>query len=294
MSDLRPMSFGEVLDGAFTMYRRHFRLFMKLSAVIWGLPAALLLYMKVRFFSEATPDQSLAIIQTHLAEFILLGLLLLVATICATVMLTAGSIRVISSAYLGGVSTFGDALRLAASKILPLVLVGLGKGLLLLIIMIVGFVAWALLVSIANLFGVAFALLVAMLGLGGLFWFLAFVLCGYALTAPVVVLEDLASSFDAFGRSWDLTRAFKLKAFGLWLVVWILTWLVPLSFFSGIGYVAQSKAPVLDLPVNVVNSLVSIVLAPVMSCMLTLFYYDVRMRREGFDLQVLGHQIGIG
>ncbi len=293
MSDLRPMSFGEVLDGAFTMYRRHFGLFMKLSAVTWGLPAALLLYLRLRF-SGTTPDQTLAVFQTHLAELIILGLVWLVTIVVATVMLTAGSIRVISSAYLGGASTFGDAVRLAASKIVPLVLVGLGKGLLLLIIWIVGFVAWALLVSIANLFGGASAVLVGVLGLGALFWFLAFVLCGYALTTPVVVLEELASSFDAFGRSWDLTRSFKLKAFGLWLVVWILTWLVPFCFFFGVGYVVQTKAPGLELAVSVGNSLVSIALAPVLPCMLTLFYYDLRMRREGFDLQVLGQQLGIG
>jgi len=293
MSDLRPMSFGEVLDGAFTMYRRHFGLFMKLSAVTWGLPAALLLYLRLRF-SGTTPDQTLAVFQTYLAELIILGLVWLVTIVVATVMLTAGSIRVISSAYLGGASTFGDAVRFAASKIVPLVLVGLGKGLLLLIIWIVGFVAWALLVSIANLFGGASAVLVGVLGLGALFWFLALVLCGYALTTPVVVLEELASSFDAFGRSWDLTRGFKLKAFGLWLVVWILTWLVPFCFFFGVGYVVQTKAPGLELAVSVVNSLVSIALAPVLPCMLTLFYYDLRMRREGFDLQVLGQQLGIG
>ena len=50
----------------------------------------------------------------------------------------------------------------------------------------------------------------------------------------------------------------------------------------------------LELAVSVVNSLVSIALAPVLPCMLTLFYYDLRMRREGFDLQVLGQQLGIG
>ena len=266
---------------------------LHLRAVTWGVPAALLLYLKLRF-SGTTPDQTLAIFQTHLAELIILGLVWLVAIVVATVMLTAGSIRVISSAYLGGVSTFGDALRLAASKIVPLVLVGLGKGLLLLIIWIVGFVVWALLVSIANLFGGASAVLVGILGLGALFWFLAFVLCGYALTTPIVVLEELSSSFDTFGRSWDLTRGFKLKAFGLWLVVWILTWLVPFCFFFGVGYVVQTKAPGLELTVSAVNSLVSIVLAPVLPCMLTLFYYDLRMRREGFDLQVLGQQMGIG
>ncbi len=60
------------------------------------------------------------------------------------------------------------------------------------------------------------------------------------------------------------------------------------------GYVVQTKAPGLELAVSVVNSLVSIALAPVLPCMLTLFYYDLRMRREGFDLQVLGQQLGIG
>src|SRR5439155_10300287 len=69
MSDLRPMEFGEVLDGAFTMYRRNFGLFFRLSVAISAVPAALFLYLQFRF-SGTTPDQSMAVFQTHLGELI--------------------------------------------------------------------------------------------------------------------------------------------------------------------------------------------------------------------------------
>src|SRR5256885_7430767 len=212
MTDLRPMSFGELLDGAFTMYVRNFGVFLKLSVVIKAVPTALLLYLQFRF-SGATPDQSMAVVQTHLAELSLLGIAWLVLAVCATVILTAGAIHVISASYLGRDATFGDALRLGGSKLVPLVLVGLGKGLLAFIIYVVGIVLWALLVGVAALGGPLSGLVVGLGAGAALVWFLAFVLSGYAVTTPVVVLEELPSSFDAFGRSWDLTRTFKLKVF---------------------------------------------------------------------------------
>ena len=44
----------------------------------------------------------------------------------------------------------------------------------------------------------------------------------------------------------------------------------------------------------VVASLLGIVLAPILPCALTLLYYDLRVRREGFDIQVLSEQLGMG
>ena len=44
----------------------------------------------------------------------------------------------------------------------------------------------------------------------------------------------------------------------------------------------------------VVASLLVIVLAPILPCALTLLYYDLRVRREAFDLQVLSEQLGTG
>jgi len=292
MTDLRPMNFGEVVDSAFTMYVRNFGLFFKLSVVIKAVPTALLLYLQYRF-SGATPDQSMAVVQTHLAELGLLGLVWLVLAVCASVILTAGAIHVISASYLGREATLGDALRLGGSKLVPLILVGLGKGLLAFIIYIVGVVVVVLMVSVATLGGPASGIFVAFASVATLIWFLAFVLSGYAVTTPVVVLEELPSSFDAFGRSWDLTRSFKLKVFGLWLVTGLLTWFIPAVFFGGIGLWVGQHAPAWQLPLAIVSSIVNIALASALPCVYTMMYYDLRMRREGFDLQLLGQQLGI-
>jgi len=286
------MNFGEVVDSAFTMYLRNFGVFFKLGAVIKAVPTALLLYLQFRF-SGVTPDQSMAVLQTHLGELIVLGIAWAILYVCAKVVLTAGTIHVISASYLGREATLGDALRLGGSKLVPLVLVGLGKGLLAFIIYVVGIVLWALLVGVAALGGPLSGLVVGLGAGAALVWFLAFVLSGYAVTTPVVVLEELPSSFDAFGRSWDLTRTFKLKVFGLWIVGWLLTWLIPSAFFAGIGYYVGQHAPGLQLPLAIVNSVVKIALASALPCVFTMMYYDLRMRREGFDLQLLGQQLGI-
>ena len=37
-----------------------------------------------------------------------------------------------------------------------------------------------------------------------------------------------------------------------------------------------------------------VVLTPLFSCVLTLLYYDLRVRREAFDLEVLSEQLGAG
>jgi hypothetical protein len=42
-----------------------------------------------------------------------------------------------------------------------------------------------------------------------------------------------------------------------------------------------------------VSAALPIALAPIIPCILTLAYYDLRVKREGFDLQLLGEQMGI-
>jgi hypothetical protein len=41
----------------------------------------------------------------------------------------------------------------------------------------------------------------------------------------------------------------------------------------------------------VILALVPIVLTPLLSCVFTLLYYDLRIRREGFDLQILSQHL---
>jgi len=71
MADLRPMEFGEILDGALALFRRHFRLFLKLSLTVMWLPVAILLYWRIRFLGlQGTPEQAAALLMADIVPFV--------------------------------------------------------------------------------------------------------------------------------------------------------------------------------------------------------------------------------
>lgn len=292
MADLKPMEMGEVLDGAFTLYRRHFGLFLRLSVAVMWLPVALAVYLRLRFAGSG-PEQMIGAIQDHLLTGILVVLFVAVAYTLAGLLLTAGSIHIISASYLGRQPTLGEALSLGASRILPLFLVAVGKGLLIFMIGIAGAVGVGILAALGKVVGTAVSVLLVLAASCTLIWFVVYVACGYGLTTPVLVLEELSSSFDAFGRSWELTRTFKLKLLGLAVIAYLIANFVPSAFVGGVGAYAALANPSLQPAVIVVSALLPIVLAPILPCVFTLLYYDLRVRREGFDLQLLGQQLGI-
>ena len=292
MADLKPMEMGEVLDGAFTLYRRHFGLFLKLSVAVMWLPVALAVYLRLRF-TLSGPQQMIGAIQDHLLAGILVILFVAVAYTIAGLLLTAGSIHIISASYLGRQPTLGEALSLGAARIVPLFLVAVGKGLLIFMIAIAGSVGVAILGALGKVVGTAITALLVVAGACTLIWFVIYVACGYGLTTPVVVLEELSSSFDAFGRSWELTRTFKLKLLGLAIIAYLIANVVPSAFVGGIGGYLSLANPSLQPAAIVVSALLPIVLAPILPCVFTLLYYDLRVRREAFDLQLLGQQLGI-
>ena len=136
MADLRPMEFGEILDGALSLFRRHFGLFLKLSLAVMWLPIALGVYWRVRFLglSAANPEQAAALLQGEVLSFSLWALAWALIYGAGMLLLTAGSIRIIADSYLGREPQFGEALGFGVGKIVPLFLVGLGKSLLLILI----------------------------------------------------------------------------------------------------------------------------------------------------------------
>ena len=282
------MDFGEILDGSLMIYRRHFGLFLRLAVVTLSAPTVLLVYLGARFVgSLVTQTPSL---QAMLPIIPLIPVAILYYL--ASLVLTAGTIRIISDAYLGRTPHLREALSLGLSKIWPLVGVGLGKGMILGLIVFGIVVLTAILAAMAKSVGaVAVLLLIGVIVGGG--WFLVFVLCGYGLTTPVVVLEPLASSFDAFGRSWELTRSFRLKVLGLGMVAILLTNTLPSIVFRALGTVLLPSVPALGVTLTVVSYVVPLILAPILAAVITLMYYDLRVRREAFDLQVLGQQLGI-
>jgi hypothetical protein len=268
---------GEILDGALTIYRRHFGLFLRLGVVALFVPVLLEVY--IAFSGGAPAHQVLFLINRLVVEYF------------AGLFLMAAAIRVISESYLGREPHVGETLSLAVSKTLPLFGVGLAKALIYILIGAGISVVFALAAGLMRREG-ALAVLLMLVGLVGGGWFLLWVACGYAVTTQAVVLEPLPGAFESFGRSWDLTRGHRGRVF---VVAFVAGLIVYLPIF-GVALFAASLATDASGGAQVVQTLaavLSMVLKPILGCVFTLMYYDLRVRREAFDLQILGQQLGL-
>lgn len=274
MVELKPMDLGEILDGAMTLYRRHFGLLLRVGVIALWLPCCLTIFVQM----TGGPQQ-------HFALYFVTAVL----QYFAGLFLTAGAIRIISDSYLGQPTTVAQAISLGVNKMMPLFGVGIGKGLLLGLIAGGAGVVAAVTIPALGSSG-AGGLGVAIVLIGGAVWGTIFVACGYAVTTQVVVLEPLDGAFDSFGRSWELTRARRFKVFLVALVAFIIFYVPIIGLGATVGALSLTD-PSQSKVLAVILALLPIVLTPLLSCVFTLLYYDLRIRREGFDLQVLSQHL---
>jgi len=105
------------------------------------------------------------------------------------------------------------------------------------------------------------------------------------------VLEELDGSFDAFGRSWDLTRGLWRKVLALGGVIYLIYFVAAMALAAPAGIMLATNPAAAQI-IGAVSAVLPIVLTPLLPCVFTLMYYDLRVRREAFDLQILGQQLG--
>lgn len=296
--DLRPLTLAELLDRAFSLYRRHLWVFAGIMAlpaafgVIW---IALIQLQRVALpaGSTATPQQALRILVPFFGAALVFFILYFVAYAVA---LGATAVAV-SQIYLGRDTTVRAAYAAVRARIGRLVLVML----------------WATL----RVFGVGFAILV-LSGIlsavvaaalprpaGGLvaFFIFAVAILGslvlmtlmgvrYGVSIPAAALEDQPAS-AALGRSVDLTSSNRWRVFLVILCAVIVTYATSLLLqgpFMVANFVvgpATLEGRLLMAIGGVVGAIGSMFTAPVMVIGLVLIYYDLRIRKEAFDLQVL-------
>jgi hypothetical protein len=302
MTDIKPMQLGEILDGALTIFGRNLGLFTALGIIALAGPLiffALLSGPLSRAFVPLALQMRMGA-QPSFAQWQpllpLMGLLLvgLMFYYIASYFLTAGAMRIISDTYLGRRPLLGDAVSLGASKMLPLVGVALCKVALLTLVWVGCVIAVVVLAGLMGLVGPRAAALATFAGFGGAVWVVAFVMCGYGVTAQVLTLEDGVGVFGAFARSWDLTRQRKLKVFWTALLSAIVFYVIPYVIVIVVATVLRGMSPPLGRVVGLLSQFMPILCAPLVVSCLTLLYYDLRVRREGFDLQLLSQRLGVG
>lgn len=102
---------------------------------------------------------------------------------------------------------------------------------------------------------------------------------------PVVVLEE-KSAGESFRRSWDLAKGEVWKVFVTLLLAWLIFFVLYLLLAMIAGMLASSNERASSLVVAMLLALVY----PITGVVTTLLYYDIRVRREGFDLELLARE----
>jgi hypothetical protein len=252
------MSLGELLDRSFFLYRKHFALFVGIIA----LPHLVLLAFQLI---------GVAINRGTTTAFTATGLVWLFATLVLYLGASAASqgatVVAVSKVHLGTDTSVSEAFAGIKGRILYLALIMIGVG----IGVSIGFVL--LIVP-----GIILALM-------------------WALTIPVAVLEDKGLR-DATARSAELTKGNRGRLFMVYFLfivlmyIVILLWEVPI--FAAIGIFARSgQRPLTVLPVwtqvalPVCTFLSQCLVGPLLTIALSLVYYDQRVRKEAFDLQLM-------
>ena len=251
---LRPLSLGEVLDVSFGLYRSLFLPLLLVTLLTRALPLLVSVYIEA-------------------AGGALANLPLYVLTLLANVILgaiaAAASTFIIAENYLGRRLSAAEAFRRALPYTGRLIMLALLSS----FIMVIGF----LLLIVP---GVILAV-------------------GLVLATPAMVLEGIPAATDALGRSWALTRGYRGKLFGGLCVIGLLLYL---PFLALGGYAAvippttpETAATTVGSPTFLVamalSALLQTLIFPLFYCLLTVAYYDLRVRKEAFDLEVLASSL---
>jgi uncharacterized membrane protein len=109
--------------------------------------------------------------------------------------------------------------------------------------------------------------------------------CGLALGATSLVLEHLPGPIAAMQRSWFLTRGYRGKLF-LALLVSLLLLMIPAA---GLGAVSAFLGR--EVLFTVVSVVLGVLISPFIYVTVTVLYYDLRVRKEGFDLEMLSEHL---
>jgi hypothetical protein len=245
---LRPLSLGEILDVAFGLYRTLFVPLLLVAVTAQGLPMVLSIYINAAGLQG-----------TNL--WLTVGVMLL--SVIGSALASAGSTFILSEQYMGRTITAGTAL----SRAMPF----LGRVILL-----------SLLTTLLFFFGFLLLIIPGLILISGL-----------VLATPALVIESRPHATDAMGRSWALTRGHRWKIFGALLVTGLLIALpsLALGVFAAVkNFDVQSQQSVISgmgILWLTLAQILQVMLYPLLYCTLTVAYYDLRVRKEAFDLEVL-------
>ncbi len=250
--ELRPLSLGEILDRTFTLYRAHLVLFVALAAIP-RLPSVAFALLQAGMVG-GTP--------VGIATTLGLGIIAVLIGIAGYLISQGGAVVAVSEIYLGRQITIVEALKRTLDELWPLL-------------------AALFLSGLAIFAGFIFLVVPGI-----------YMICRLLVVVPAVMIERKGPG-DSFSRSMQLTKGFAGRAFLILLLYCVLalgfTVLAALPFAPIIAAAANNPAMMrIFLAGEVIfSAAIEFLLTPILLIATSIYYYDLRVRKEAFDLQVM-------
>ena len=308
---LRPMTVGDILDQSFSLYRKNFVTLAGIVAIIHVPLMALQIIGSLlfgvqpaspfgRFGPGSFPQTQTPAMLGGLGILALTGIVAIIAQVFETSALSV----VVSERLLGNTITLRQAYGRALSRWRALLAMLLVTGGATLVLFIALFVPFLVLAVATGLFvnngsssaagGLLGALIVCVTCVA-----FPIVLIGIysvsvrLLFAPQAIVLEKMGGLDGLRRSWRLVRGSFWRVLGITLMVGILVAIIG----QGPAYVIAIVANVLPFPAigivlnTATQAVLTIIVLPLQFAAITLLYYDLRIRKEGFDLQLMAQQL---
>ncbi len=303
---LRPLGFGTLLWAPFQVLRRNPKPTFGSALLVQGVVTLISLvvvgavgFVVMGRITSATVEEREAIEAGAILTIILAALVPAVLSLVASALLQGVIVTEVARATLGEKLRLGPLWRAVKPRLWTLVLWTL-------LLVAVGLVAAALITGLVVLFVVMgqewVPLAVAVGVIGGLAFIAGAVWVGtkVSLVPSVIVLEELPIR-RAVSRSWMLTNGYFWRTFGVQFlvaaIVNIVTQIVttPISLIFGVAVSvidpnAALNAVIPSIILYGLLILITLVMAAVASVVQSatgaLIYIDLRMRKEGLDLEL--------
>ena len=271
-AQLRPLSVGEMLDLAIKIYRERLVAMAKAVVVVVAPVAVLTALVQLSLSPsdsgdilgpvDATgqPTVDAGEIWTFVSGFLAVGIL----TYLAAQLATATSFKLVAGAYLDEPPDWRESMRYAVKRLRSLVWLTMVFGLLL----VLGFVACIV---------------------PGIYLYVA-----WSVAVPALLLEDLRG-WKALKRSKELVKGRWWSVLGAIVLSSILAGIVQGVFTAVLfAVVGNSDNEVVNATAGAIaNTAGSMLTTPFAAAVIMVVYFDLRVRKEGFDLELLAQRVGV-
>jgi hypothetical protein len=271
--ELRPLGVGEIVDVAIKIYWRNaltlFRIVLPVAAPVALLSSLVMNSSTSEDFVTTSTDPFTGQETVHFNHPYLLVtgvVVVVVLSLVSTILATGGCFKAVADAYLGEQPNWRSSLLFALRKFGPIL--------------------WVIVIGGLALLPLFAACLIPGIWIG----------VAWSVAIPALLTEGVKGT-KALGRSWRLVRGRWWPTFGVLLLGFLLSGVVSSVIqygFTALLLVGVGNSSVAQVVVSTIGGTVSTMLTtPFTAAFVTVLYFDLRVRKEGFDLELLAERLGL-